>query len=151
MEDLLTHLELLGFAARHLADAKAKEGERYYWVEFDLTIRDQYFRIEPRHNIAPSLSEQQEFVVSRMNTNGNYVELFSINFRRTAPNYLIQSVATSRVEKWLDEEKYNHPMEEHARLYGDPFVERSDRIDLMDPARRAAKNARAEAMGISDF
>ncbi|TAZ73788.1 hypothetical protein ELH70_14535 [Rhizobium ruizarguesonis] len=151
MEDLLKHLGLLGLSARHHADAKANEGERCYWVKFDPTIRRQYFRIEPRHRIAPSLSEQQEFVISRMNTEGNYVELFSMNFRRTDPKHLIEAVATSRIEKWLDEEEYNHPMEEHARLCGDPFVERRGHIDLMDPARRAAKNARAEAMAISDL
>lgn len=151
MEDLSQHPRLLGWSARQRADAAANEGERSYWIEFAPTMRRQYFRIEPRYFVAPSLSEEQEFVILRMNTDGDYVELFSMNFHRRDPTYLIDAMATSRIKKWLDEEEYNHPMEEHSRLYGDPFVERSDRIDLMDPARRAAKSARAEAMGVSGF
>lgn len=40
------------------------------------------------------------------------------------------------------EEAYSHPIEEEARLYGDPYVIMGNQTDLMDPARRAAKNAR---------
>jgi hypothetical protein len=145
MEDLLKHVKLLELSVRHRADAKANEGGRHYWVEFDPTIRNQYFRIEPRHRVAPSLSEEQDFVVRRMDTDGVYIELFSMKFRRTDAKDLILAVATSSIEKWLDEEEYRHPMEEHARLYGDPYVERGSHFDLMDPALRAAKNARAEA------
>lgn len=146
MEDFLKYMKTLELAVRHRSDARTGEGCRHYWIEFDPTIRNQYFRIAPRHFVAPSISDTQEFVVRRMDRDGNYREIFSLDFRRSTPKEVILDVSISRIEKWLDEESYNHPMEEHARLYGDPFVERSDRIDLMDPARRAAKNARAEAM-----
>ncbi len=146
MEDFLKYMKTIELAARHRSDVKAYEGFRHYWVEFDPTIRNQYFRIAPRHIVAPSISDTQEFVVSRMDVDGNYREIFALDFRRTTPKEVILEVSTSAIVKWLDEEAYNHPMEEHSRLYGDPFVERSDRTDLMDPARRAAKNARAEAM-----
>lgn len=146
MEDLLKYIKTLELAVRHRNDAKANEGCRHYWVELDPTIRNQYFRIAPRHFVAPSIADTQEFVVSRMDVDGNYREIFALDFRRTTPKEVILEASTSAIEKWLDEEAYNHPMEEHTRLYGDPFVERNDRVDLMDLARRAAKNARAEAM-----
>ncbi|RVO68371.1 hypothetical protein [Sinorhizobium meliloti] len=146
MEDFLKYMRTLELAVRHRADARVNEGCRHYWVEFDPTIRNQYFRIEPRHRIAPSIAHTQEFVVRRMDTDGIYREIFSLDFRRTTSKEIILDVSTSRIEKWLDEEAHNHPMEEYSRLYGDPFVERNDRVDLMDPERRAAKNARAEAL-----
>ncbi len=144
MEEFLKCMKTLELAVRHRSDAKANKGNRHYWVEFDPTIRNQYFRIAPRHFVAPSISDMQEFVVSRMDVNGNYREILALDFRRDTPKDVILEASTLQIEKWLDQE--DHPMEEHSRLYGDPFVERNDRIDLMDPARRAAKNAHAEAM-----
>ncbi|MBB2868623.1 UNVERIFIED_ORG: hypothetical protein GGI63_005267 [Rhizobium esperanzae] len=146
MDELQKYIKTLELVVRHRADARVNEGCRHYWVEFDPTIRNQYFRIEPRYRIAPSITNEQEFVVRRMDREGIYREVFSLHFRRTTPKDVILANSTSEIEKWLDEEAYNHPLEEYSRLYGDPFVERNDQVDLMDPARRAAKNARAEAM-----
>lgn len=148
MEEFLKCMKTLELAVRHRSDAKNNEGHRHYYVEFDHTIRNQYFRIAPRHFVAPVISDTQEFVVRRMDVDGIYREIFALDFGRTTPKDVILEASTLRIEKWLDEEAYNHPMEEHSRLYGDPFIER-DRIDLMDPARRAAKNARAEAMELN--
>lgn len=149
MDDLLKYLDLLKKSSLHRADAKANEGGRYYWVEMSPTIRNQYFSIKPRHCIAPSVEAKQEFVIRRMNTDGIYIELFSVDVRRTDSKDFILALATWMIEKWLDEEAYNH--EERVRLYGEPFVERADRIDLMEPARSAAKNARAEAPETASF
>lgn len=62
---------------------------------------------------------------------GIYDELFWAMVPRTALKEEILDWIMPKNHDFLDEEAYNHPLEEEARLYGDPYVTRCGQSDVI--------------------